>query len=71
VSFLSQLRQISLKQSINPFHLTRGLGFLGTVEMILDSQNLSDPLGDFSSEDEPIFTLESLGKSKSRDNLIN
>jgi hypothetical protein len=71
VSFLSQLRQMPLKQSISPFHLARGWGSLGTVEMVFDSQNLRDPLGDFSSEGQPIVSLEILGKSKSRDNLIN
>jgi hypothetical protein len=39
--------------------------------MIFDSQSLRDLLGDFSSEGQPIVTLESLGKPKSRDNLIN
>jgi hypothetical protein len=41
---------MSLKQSIGPFHLTRGLGSPGTVEVVFDSQSLRDPLGDFSPE---------------------
>jgi hypothetical protein len=60
-----------LKQSIGPFHLARGLGSPCTVEVVFDSQSLRDPLGDFSSEGRPTVTLESPGKSKSRDNLIN
>jgi hypothetical protein len=59
---------MSLKQSIGLFHLTRGLGSPGAVEVIFDSQSLRDTLGDLGSEDQPIVTL---GKSKSRDNLIN
>jgi hypothetical protein len=62
---------MSLKQSIGLFHLTRGLGSPDTVEVVFDSQSLSDPLDDFGLEGQPIITLESLGKSKSRDNLIN
>jgi hypothetical protein len=41
------------------------------VEVVFDSQNLTDPLGDFGLEGQPIVTLESPGKSKSRNNLIN
>jgi hypothetical protein len=60
---------MSLKQSIDLFHLTRGSP--GTVEVVFDSPSLRDPLGDFSLEGQPIVALESPGKPKSRDNLIN
>jgi hypothetical protein len=60
-----------LKQSVGLFHLARGLRSTGILEMVFDSQSLRDPLGDFSLECWPIVTLESPGKSKSRDNLIN
>jgi hypothetical protein len=60
-----------LKQTIGPFCLTRGLGSPGTVEVVFDSQSLRELLGDFGSVGWFIVTLESLGKSKSRDNLIN
>jgi hypothetical protein len=62
---------MSLKQSIGLFHLTRGLGSPGPVKVVLDSQNLRDPLGDFGWEGWPTVALESPGKSKSRNNLIN
>jgi hypothetical protein len=62
---------MSLKQSIGLFHFTRGLGSPGIVEMVFDSQSLRDPLGNFIFEGQPIVALESLVKSKSRDNLIN
>jgi hypothetical protein len=62
---------MSHKQSISLFHLTRGLGSPGTVEVVFESQSLRDPLGDFGSEGWPIVTLESPGKSRSRDDLIN
>jgi hypothetical protein len=60
-----------LKQSIGLFHLARGLRSTGTVEVVFDSQSLSDPLGDFGLEGQPTVILESLGKFKSRDNLIH
>jgi hypothetical protein len=41
---------MSLKQSIGLFHLTRGLGSPDTVEVVFDSQSLSDPLDDFGLE---------------------
>jgi hypothetical protein len=60
-----------LKQSTDPFYLTRGLRSPGTVEVVFYSQSLRDPLDDLGSEGQSIVTLESPGKSKSRDNLIN
>jgi hypothetical protein len=57
---------MSLKEFIDPFHLTRGLGSPGRVEVVFDSQSLRDPLGDFGSESRPIVALEIPGKSKSR-----
>jgi hypothetical protein len=62
---------MSLKQSIGPFYLSRGLGSSGTVEVVFDSQCLGDLLGNFGLEGQPIVALESPGKPKSRDNLIN
>jgi hypothetical protein len=43
-----------LKQFIDPIHLARGLRSPGTVEMVFDSQNIRDPLGDFGWKASPL-----------------